>query len=256
MEAMKKSWIKFGLVIAALVIGAALAARYARPVFDFLSNEQQLEAGLDRLGPLGPLGVIALNALQVVVAFIPGYAMSLASGFLYGFPLGAVYGAIGMAVGGLVAIMLARTFGRPLVARMVGEKRMQRWEEVAHLNSLPIWFILMLGPFGDVPYYIAGLTTLAVWKIIAVALLLRTPSIFVAAAIGAGLVDWRSPWVIGSAVLLMAAAVVAMRYQSRIEGFVDQKLLPRVAALSARPKPPHSGADAPLEVVEYDAAAR
>jgi hypothetical protein len=106
-----------------------------------------------------------------------------------------------------------------------------------------------------VPYYIAGLTTLAIWKIIAVALLLRTPSIFVAAAIGAGLVDWRSPWVIGGAILVMTGAVVAMRYQSRIESFVDQRVLPRVVALGKQSKPSHSGADAPLEVADYDAAA-
>jgi uncharacterized membrane protein YdjX (TVP38/TMEM64 family) len=73
-------------------------------VFDFVSNEQQLQAWLDRLGPLGPLGVIGLNALQVVVAFIPGYAMMIAAGYLYGFPMGAVYGAIGMALGGVIAM--------------------------------------------------------------------------------------------------------------------------------------------------------
>lgn len=250
-----RPWIKIGLLVVLALAAAVLAVRYARPVIDFLGNEQQLEAWLDRLGPLGPLGVIALNALQVVVAFIPGYAMSLASGFLYGFPVGAIYGAAGMVIGGLVAMFLARTFGRPLVVRMVGEKRMQRWEDVAHLNSLPVWFLLMLGPFGDVPYYIAGLTTIAYWKIIAIALVLRTPSILVAAAVGAGLVDWRSPWVIGGAVLLMGAALVGMRYQSRIEAFIDQRVLPRVVRLNPARQPAYPGADAPLEAPEYDAAA-
>jgi uncharacterized membrane protein YdjX (TVP38/TMEM64 family) len=251
-----KPWIKVGLLAVVLLAAAALAVRYARPVFDFLSNEQLLQAWLDRLGPLGPLGVIILNAAQVVVAFIPGYAMSLAAGFLYGFPVGALYGAIGMAIGGLVAMLLARVFGRPLVTRMVGEKRMQRWEEVARLDSLPIWFILMLGPFGDVPYYIAGLTTIALWKIIVIALALRTPSILVTAAVGAGLVDWHSPWVIGGAVLLMGTAVAAMRYQAQIETFVDQRVLPQAVRLSARPKRVRPSADAPLEAAEYDAAAR
>lgn len=250
-----RPWIKIGLLFVLLLVMAVLAVRYARPVIDFLGNEQQLEAWLDRLGPLGPLGVIALNALQVVVAFIPGYAMSLASGFLYGFPLGAIYGAVGMAIGGLLAMFLARTFGRPLVVRMVGEKRLQRWEDVAHLNSLPVWFLLMLGPFGDVPYYIAGLTTIAYWKIITIALVLRTPSILVAAAVGAGLVDWRSPWVIGGAVLLMGAALIAMRYQSRIETFIDQHVLPRVVRLNPARQPGYPGPDAPLEAPEYDAAA-
>jgi hypothetical protein len=87
---------------------------------------------------------------------------------------------------------------------MVGASRLERWEEVAHINTLPVWFFLMLGPFGDVPYYIAGLTSIAIWKIIAIALLLRTPSVLVAAAVGAGLVDWRSPWVIGGALVLMS----------------------------------------------------
>lgn len=250
-----KPWIKVGLLAVVLLAAAALAVRYARPVFDFLSNEQLLQAWLDRLGPLGPLGVIILNAAQVVVAFIPGYAMSLAAGFLYGFPVGALYGATGMIIGGLVAMLLARAFGRPLVVRMVGEKRMLRWEEVAHLDSLPIWFILMLGPFGDVPYYIAGLTTIAIWKIIAIALALRTPSILVTAAIGAGLVDWHSPWVIGGAVLLMGAAVAAMRYQAQIETFIDQRVLPQAVRLSTRPEEARPSVDAPLEAAEYDAAA-
>lgn len=246
-------WIKRALLVMLAVVGLALAIRYHREVIAFLSNEQQLEAWLDQLGPLGPLAVIGLNALQVIVAFIPGYAMQVASGYLYGFPLGAVYGAIGMAIGGIVAMMLARAYGRPLVVRMVGENRMRRWEGVAHLNSLPIWFFLMLGPFGDIPYYIAGLTTLAVWKIIAVALLVRTPSVFVAAAVGDGLVDWRSPWIIGGAALLMLVGVIALRYQGRIELWVDQKVLPRVVRLSKDKTPPPAVPEPSLEALECDA---
>lgn len=241
------------MLVALAVTAVVLFVRYYREVFAFLSNEEQLQAWLDQLGPVGPLAVIALNALQVVVAFVPGYAMMIAAGYLYGFPLGAVYGALGMALGGIIAMALSRRFGRPLVVRMVGEERMQRWEDVTHLNSLPIWFFLMLGPFGDVPYYIAGLTTIAIWKIIAIALLLRTPSVMVAAAIGAGLVDWRSPWVIGGAALLMLIGGVVVRYQSRVETFVDQKVLPRVVKLGARSAPAGPAADAPLEAVDYDA---
>jgi uncharacterized membrane protein YdjX (TVP38/TMEM64 family) len=250
-----KPWIKVALLIVVLVIAVALAVRVAPPLIDFLGNEQQIQSWLDRIGPWGPLGLITLNALQVIVAFVPGYAMSIASGFLYGFPVGAIYGAAGMALGGLIAMALARAFGRPLVVRMVGGQRLQRWEEVAHLDSLPIWFLLMLGPFGDVPYYIAGLTTIAFWKIIVIALALRTPSVMVTAAVGAGLVDWRSPWVIGGAILLMGSALVAMRYQNRIEAFIDRRVLPKVASLASSPQPEHPSADTPLEAADTNAAA-
>jgi uncharacterized membrane protein YdjX (TVP38/TMEM64 family) len=243
-------WLKRGLLVGLVLLAAVLAVRYARPAFDFLSNEQQLQAWLDWLGPLGPLGVIGLNALQVVVAFIPGYAMMIAAGYLYGFPMGAVYGAIGMALGGVIAISLARRYGRPLVVRVVGASRLEHWEDVAHINSLPVWFFLMLGPFGDVPYYIAGLTKIAIWKIVAIALLLRTPSVFVAAAVGAGLVDWRSPWVIGGAILLMSAGAVAIRYQARIEHWIDQVLLPRIIRLAERGTARSRPADLPVEALE------
>ena len=248
-----KPWIKRGLLAVVILIVVVLAVRYARPVFDFVSNEQQLQAWLDRLGPLGPLAVIALNALQVVVAFIPGYAMMITAGYLYGFPLGAVYSLIGMALGGLIAISLARRYGRPLVVRMIGESRLEHWEEVAHVNSLPVWFFLMLGPFGDVPYYIAGLTTIAIWKILAIALLLRTPSVLVAVAVGAGLVDWRSPWVLGGAAALMLLGALAIRYQTRLERWIDNTVLPRVMKFGTRPTLTERPVDPPVEAVEFDA---
>jgi uncharacterized membrane protein YdjX (TVP38/TMEM64 family) len=252
-----KIWWKRVLVSVLLIAGVVLAIRYHRQILDFLGDEAQVAAWLDRLGPLGPLGLIALNALQVVVAFIPGYITQVAGGFLFGFPMGAIYGIIGMALGGVVAISLSRLLGRPLVVRMVGETRLERWENVAHLNSLPIWFFLMLGPFGDIPYYIAGLTTLPIWKIIAVAALVRTPTVFVAAAVGAGVIDYRNPVLIAGAVILVIAALVALRYRSRLERFVDEVVLPRVVRLTSR-DPSAQDAPAPARVAvekqEYDAA--
>lgn len=232
-------WLKRALAVGAIVAVALLAIRYHREVYAFLSDKAAVEAWLVQLGPLGPLGVIALNALQVVIAVIPGYLMQLVAGYLFGWPMGAVYATIGMLIGGFIAVGLARVFGRPLVIRMIGEKRLAHWEHVARLDSLALWFILMLAPFGDVPYYIAGLTSLAIWKIIAIAAVVRTPSVIVAVLVGAGVVSWRSPWVIGAGVVLVAIALVALRYQDRIERWVDGKLLPRVIRLTAgRPPAP------------------
>ena len=141
-----KTWLKRLLVAVIVLAAVILAVRYHRQVLALLGDEAQIEAWLAQLGPWGPLGIIALNALQVVVAFIPGYVMQVAAGFFFGFPLGAVYGIVGMALGGIIAIGLARWLGRPLVVRMVGETRLDRWEHVAHLDSLPIWFISCLAP--------------------------------------------------------------------------------------------------------------
>ncbi|MEZ4770368.1 MAG: VTT domain-containing protein [Caldilineales bacterium] len=217
--------MKRALAVLAILAVGVLIVRYNREVIAFVSDEAAVQAWVIQLGPLGPLGVVALNAIQVVIAFIPGYVMQLVAGFLYGWPMGAVYATIGMLIGGFIAVMLARVFGRPLVIRMVGEKRVDRWEHVARLDSLAIWFILMLAPFGDVPYYIAGLTSLAIWKIIAIAAFVRTPSVILAVLVGSGAVSWRSPWVIGAFGVMVVIALLALRYQDRIERWVDERLL-------------------------------
>jgi uncharacterized membrane protein YdjX (TVP38/TMEM64 family) len=194
-----RSWLKI-LLVAGLAVVAMLAVRYWREVAAFVSNPEELRAWLARLGPLGPLGLIAFNTIQVVVAPVPGYPVQIASGYLFGWWQGSLYAVIGMILGGLLAMTLARVYGRPLVQRVVGVERLERWEQVAHLNSLAVWFVLMLGPLGDAPYYIAGLTKLAVWKLLAIVLLVRTPSVMVSTALGAGLISWRSPWfIVGAA---------------------------------------------------------
>ncbi len=233
-------WLKRALAVVAVIAVGALVVRYNREVLAFLGDEAAVQAWVIRLGPLGPLGIIALNAIQVIIAFIPGYVMQLVAGFLYGWPMGAVYATVGMLIGGFIAVMLARVFGRPLVIRMVGEKRVDRWERVARLDSLALWFILMLAPFGDVPYYIAGLTSLAIWKIIAIAAFVRTPSVILAVLVGSGAVSWRSPWVIGAFAVMFVIALIALRYQSHIERWVDETLLTVVLRWTSKraPLPP------------------
>ena len=237
-------WVKRTLALTVALAAIYLLVRYRVPLLAIISDQERLRAWLAELGPLGPLGLIALNAAQVVVAPVPGYVVQIVAGYLFGWPAGTLYAIIGMALGGILAMSLARVFGRPLVRRLIGDDRLTRWEHMAHLNSLPIWFILMLGPFGDVPYFIAGLTSLAIWKVVAVAVFVRAPTVLVAAAVGSGAISWRSPWVIGGFFALIGVAIVAVRNQARIERWVDEKMLARVMRSRAGGAAPDSASAA------------
>jgi uncharacterized membrane protein YdjX (TVP38/TMEM64 family) len=216
-----RSWLKWIILAILLAVVVALAFRYWQEVASFLRNPDELRAWLARLGPLGPLGLIAFNAVQVVLAPVPGYPVQIASGYLFGWWRGSLYAVMGMILGGLLAMTLARVYGRPLVQRMVGAERLERWEKVAHLNSLGVWFVLMLGPLGDAPYYLAGLTRLPVLKLLAIVLLVRTPSVMVSAALGAGLISWRSPWFIGGATIFIVLGILAGLNENRIERWIS-----------------------------------
>ncbi|MCS6842779.1 MAG: VTT domain-containing protein [Caldilineales bacterium] len=220
--------LRWALLAAAALALAWVVFKYRQPLLALATDQATLQAWVERLGPWGPLGLVAISALQVVFAFVPGPVIQVVGGYLFGWFGGAVFGVIGMVLGGAIAMTLSRLFGRPLVQRMIGAERLARWERVARLNSLPIWFVLMLGPFGDVPYYIAGLTSLPVWKIVAVAAFVRGPSVIVAAAIGAGVIPRNSPVIVVLLALAVAIMLLAVRYQRQIEAWVDRHLLQRV----------------------------
>ena len=207
----------------------ALAAIYGPTLVDLVSDRARVEVWLAGLGPWGPLALILLNTLQIVVAPIPGYFVQAAAGYLFGALAGGFYGTIGMATGAALATSLARWYGRPLVTRLAGAERLQRWEKVIHSDSIWPWFILLVGPVGDIPYFIAGLTQVSVWKIVLIALMLRTPSVFVAAAVGAGVISLSPAWWLAFGAVMVVIAALLHRYRDRLEHWVDHLILRRVA---------------------------
>ena len=178
---------------------------------------------------------MALNALQIVFAPIPGYVVQVAAGFLYGPFWGGVYGSLGLMVGATLAFWLARMFGRPLAERLVGSDRLDQWETVTHSTSTAIWFILLLGPTGDVPYFLAGLSSVSFLKILVITFVLRVPAVFLAAAAGGRALPWWQLVLIYS--VLAAMAGLFLLYQTRLRVWMDDGSTSENATLPAEPRP-------------------
>lgn len=221
-----------GLVLLLLVV-AGLAVRFGPDFVAFASDRARVQAWLVELGPFGPLAFILMNAAQVVFAPIPGYVVQGVAGYLFGAWWGSIFGIIGMLLGGWLAMMLARFYGRPLVQRVVGVERLLRWEGVIHSDSIWPWFLLLLGPVGDVPYFLAGLTRVAAWKILLIAFILRSPSVMVAAAVGAGLITVSLPTLVALGVAFVILAVLVHRYRGTLQRWLDAAIIRRVGSPGA-----------------------
>lgn len=236
-------WLKryrYWLLVPVVLFMAAIGWRYAPILRDYASDPASVQALVLRLGWLGPFALVALNALQIVFAPIPGYVVQVAAGFLYGPVWGGIWGSLGMLAGASLAFWLARIFGRPLAERLVGRSRLDKWETVTHSTSTAIWFILLLGPTGDLPYFLAGLSRVGFAKIIAITALLRVPAVFLAAAAGATALPWWQLTLIYA--VLAAMAGVFMLYQNRFHGWMreSQEHAEPEPGLEARPLQTHS----------------
>jgi len=180
---LRQQW--FWIICAAVLMALGI---WAGPqVWMLMRNEEALQTVIADLGWLGPLALVLINVLQIVVAPIPGYVMQAAAGYLYGPFWGGVWGSIGLLAGAMLAMALARTFGRPLVERFVGGDRLEHWESVTFSTSTFVWFTLLAVPSGDLPYFLAGLAHVSYRKIFALTMVIRVPFTFIVAAAGAGI---------------------------------------------------------------------
>jgi uncharacterized membrane protein YdjX (TVP38/TMEM64 family) len=223
------------LAAGALALLVWLASAYSaelRRFWLFLSDEQAVERFVAGLGALGPLALIAIGAIQIVIAPIPGYVVQLAAGYLYGPLWGGIYAAIGQLAGAMLAMWLARTFGRPLATRLIGRERLDRWETVTHSDSVVVWGVLLLGPIGDVPYALAGLARVGFVTIFLLTLLIRVPSGFLSTAVGSGVLPL--PLVIALGVVLVVTAAVLLRYRVQVSDRVEQIVKSRIARAEER----------------------
>jgi hypothetical protein len=92
---------------------------------------------------------------------------------------------------------------------------MDRWETVTHTDRVAIWFFLLLGPLGDAPYLLAGLSRVTYVTILFLTLFVRVPSVFLSTAVGSGAIP--IVWLGLIALIAAVMIVVIIRYQAQIE---------------------------------------
>jgi uncharacterized membrane protein YdjX (TVP38/TMEM64 family) len=102
----RRGWIVPTLLFAAVGIGFMFL-----PVTTWVN---QLQHRVDELGWAGPLVFIALYAL-LTVFLVPGTALTIAAGVLFGLFRGTLYAVVGSNLGALGAFLLARTSMRQRV---------------------------------------------------------------------------------------------------------------------------------------------
>ena len=93
--------------VIAVIILVSLSILLWEPLISLLSNTQKFKELILGYGMFSPLILIVFVILQVLIAPIPGQAIGLASGYIFGTALGTTYSMIGLIIGSYIAFVLS-----------------------------------------------------------------------------------------------------------------------------------------------------
>ena len=179
-----------GVTVAVSAFAAWLVWTNA-PVYRFcyqlFHDNQYMKDKLVEWGAAAPIIFIVIQALQVVIAPIPGEVTGILGGFVFGQWLGLLYSTIGLTLGSLGAFALGRWLGDSYVRNLVSEETWNKLGFIVEAEGTILCFIIYLIPGlpKDIICYLFGLSPMPFWVFAVVSSLGRIPGTWVLSAQGA-----------------------------------------------------------------------
>ena len=196
-------------ILAAAVVTAFLAA----------PSLAAIDRSVAQAGVFAPIVFITLYA-AMTVALVPGTALTLASGVLFGPVRGTAYAVCGATLGATIAFLIGRALGRDAVRQLLG-RRAPRIEAALDGTGFAAMLVLRLLPV--VPFnglnYAAGVTGISRRHYVAATILGILPGTTAVATAGSSVTDPTSPVFLASvaagATILIVSLVIAHRRRRR-----------------------------------------
>lgn len=151
--------------IISVLLVLALIVIFYQPLADYLkviTDQEAVSEYLQSFGIFGPLVLFCLLIAQVFIAVIPGHALMVTAGYVYGM-LGLVIVVTSTILGSEIAFFIARRYGRGLIYKLASQKTIDKWDKAAHNQGILFYFFSFLLPIfpNDLMCYVAGLATIS-----------------------------------------------------------------------------------------------
>lgn len=163
--------------------------------------------------------------LQIVIAAIPGQALQIAAGYVYGVGTGYVFSLIGAFLGSIATFYLGRLLGRDAMYLIFGREKMQSF--IDRLNSKRAFIIVFLiylipGIPKDLFNYAAGVSNMKCKAFLLVSLAGRTPGMIGSLAIGKMLKSGSYTGIIILSSIAAVLFIVGALYHKKVHLWLDR----------------------------------
>lgn len=210
-----------GLVTAASIT-ALLCWEYLPGLLAWLADARAVRAFVSDHAFVSRLAMLGINIVQVLLAFLPGEPVELASGYAFGFWEGT---ALCLVASGLATSMIywaTRRWGWKLVGLFFDRSLFDRFswlKSAKRLELIMLIVFLIPGTPKDFLTYFAGLTNMRFLPVVLIATFGRIPSIvtstIAASAVGSGNWPLVACTLVASAFLLAVGGLMYRRLRSR-----------------------------------------
>lgn len=197
-----------GALVLAVII-AVLCWEYVPGMIAWLADAQAVRAFVADHAILSRVAMLGINMAQVLLAFLPGEPVELASGYAFGFWEGT---ALCLVAAGLATSLIywgVRRWGWSLVGLFFDRSMLDRFawlKDAKRLEFMMLAVFLIPGTPKDFLTYFAGLTEMRFAPVVLIATFGRIPSIVTstaaASAVGSG------NWVVAALALAASLAML------------------------------------------------
>lgn len=211
-----------------LAVAAALAAacwRWLPGLYAWLTDAEAVRAFVGEHGALSRLAMVGANALQIVLAFLPGEPIELASGYAFGFWEGTLLCLLASAVASSAIYWAVRRWGWRLVGVFFDRGSLERFgwlSDARRLELVMLVVFLIPGTPKDFLTYFAGLTRMRFGATLAICTLGRIPSVVTSTVAASAFGDGNYAVAAGSVAVAVALAaaggLVYRRFEARARG--------------------------------------
>jgi uncharacterized membrane protein YdjX (TVP38/TMEM64 family) len=237
------SLLAFPAVFAAIL---ALGLVFRREIWALFTSSERLRGWIAAAGLKAPLLFVGVQALQVVVFFIPGEIPQIAGGYLFGIWQGALLSLAGITLGATFNFLMARLLGVPFVRALFAGRDVERTRRLAESGRARLTFFLLFlipGIPKDILCYAAGLSSLPLGAFLLYSGLGRLPGVLGSAMMGEAAAGQR--WLLAGGLMLLAVVlfVVGFLLRDRLQALLARLSLRRGARRgSHRGQPPEGRA--------------
>lgn len=212
-------------IAVAILLATGRFGKICTDLYCIFETREQLRAYIESWGAWAPVALVFVQALQVVIAPIPGELTGAVGGFIFGVWPATIYSTIGLGIGSALAFLLARVIGLPLVRLMVSESLMEKFHFLVESRGTFIALILFTIPGfpKDILCFLLGLSPMSFIAFVTICTLGRIPGTIMLSYGGSAVYDEN--W--GLLVVVTLASLVTIGFfimkRTKVESWLRRR---------------------------------